>query len=167
MSGAVPPRSQGWFARDEAAAIFGIKAKSFDAGQRTLLPAAGPHVKIVGKRPYFRVCLFVRAAIDEAVRKAQAGVDELLAGGGDSPALEAYRLEKAKLARLDRLERERQLLDRDLTHAWLSQLASIIRSAGETMQRQLGQPGREAHAILEEALAEYERSVKRELAVAA
>src|ERR1041385_3788699 len=49
---------------------------------------------------------------DNAVKLARED-DPLMQGGGSSPALERYREERAALARLDRLEREGQLLPRD------------------------------------------------------
>jgi hypothetical protein len=81
--------------------------------------------------------------------------DPLLAGAV-SPALEEYRRERAMLARLERLEREAELLPRDATHAMLAQVAALLRDAGLTLQRQFGP---EAHAVLNEALDGAEREI--------
>src|SRR5512138_657899 len=55
--------------------------------------------------------------------------------GGDSPALERYRDEKAKLARLDRLERERELVKVDDIHDALSAVSNLLRGCGEQLRR--------------------------------
>ena len=83
--------------------------------------------------------------------------DELLQGNG-SPALERYREERAAMARLDRLEREKQLVPRDEVREALGRIAAIIRGAGDTLQRQFGQS---AADILFEALDDAAREVDR------
>jgi len=102
-----------------------------------------------------------RAVLQAWAQRRAAGVgeppvDPLLAGT-DSPALEAYRRERAILARLDRLEREGELLPRDAVHDMLSRLAELLRDAGATFQREFG---REAHAVLEEVLDGFEREIE-------
>jgi hypothetical protein len=82
--------------------------------------------------------------------------DELLAGG-DSPALERYRDERAKLAKLDRLEREQELLPRDKTHAGLIQIASILRTMGEQLQKKFGP---EAQEMVDNALENAARTIE-------
>ena len=85
-----------------------------------------------------------------------ADTDDGLLGGENSPALERYRDERAKLARLERLEREGKLLPRDRVHEGLSRLAVVLRQAGDVLQRQFGT---EPAAVLEEALTDYEQEV--------
>lgn len=84
-------------------------------------------------------------------------LDDMLVGTG-SPALERYREERAKLARLDRLDREQQLLPRDEVREALSQIATILRGAGETLQREFGAG---AADILYEALDDADREIDR------
>lgn len=84
--------------------------------------------------------------------------DDILLQGGSSPALERYREERAELARLDRLERQRQLLPRDEVKQSLGRIAAIIRSAGDAIQRQFGAS---AVDILYEALADAQREMDR------
>ena len=93
---------------------------------------------------------------DNAHKLAQDD-DALLLGAG-SPALERYREERALIARLDRLEREGQLLPRDDVRVALGRIAAILRGAGDTFQRQFGQP---AADILLEALDDAEREIER------
>lgn len=85
--------------------------------------------------------------------------DELMQGTG-SPALERYREERRALARLDRLEREGQLLPRDETREVLGRIAGILRGAGDTLQRQFGAAAAEIlHEALEDAQREVDRSI--------
>ena len=85
-----------------------------------------------------------------------ADESDLLLGSGNSPALERYRDEKAKLAKLDRLEREGDLVSREGLELGLSKMASIIRGAGEQLQRMYGD---DAAASLAEAVTDFEGSI--------
>ena len=87
--------------------------------------------------------------------------DELMQGNG-SPALERYREERAAIARLDRLERERQLVPRSEVRESLSRIAAILRGAGDALQRQFGQS---AADILLEALDDAGREIDRSFQV--
>ena len=101
----------------------------------------------------------VRALHDFFKRNAvKLAAEEDLLTGETSPALERYREERAALARLDRLEREHVLVNRQEIREGLSRIASVLRTAGDTLQRQFG-PG--ALEILNEALAEAERDMER------
>jgi hypothetical protein len=84
--------------------------------------------------------------------------DDVLMQGDGSPALERYREERAALARMDRLERERVLVRRDEVREGLGRIATIIREAGESLQRQYGSG---AAALLFEAMDEARREVDR------
>lgn len=83
--------------------------------------------------------------------------DDPLMNGSGSPALERYREERASMARLDRLEREAELLQRDVVRQSLGKIAGVIRNAGEALQRQFGQS---AADILNEALDDAELEIK-------
>jgi hypothetical protein len=65
---------------------------------------------------------------DNAHKLAQD--DDALLQGAGSPALERYREERALMARLDRLEREGQLLPRDEMRVALGRIAAIVRGPG-------------------------------------
>jgi hypothetical protein len=95
---------------------------------------------------------------ENALKLAREDDDPLLNGGTSSPALERYREERAALARLDRLERERVLIPRDRCREALGRVAAILRSAGDTLGRQFG-PG--ATELLYEALDDATREVER------
>jgi hypothetical protein len=92
-------------------------------------------------------------------RKLAREDDALLKGGGASPALERYREERAALARLDRLQRERELVPRQEVRVALGQIAAILRGAGETLGRQFGAAAAEVlHEALDDARKEIDRS---------
>src|SRR4051812_7280136 len=96
---------------------------------------------------------------DNALKLARDDDDPLLAGtGGSSPALERYREERAALAKLDRLERERSLIPRDRCREALGRIATILRSAGDALGRQFGSG---ATDVLYEALDDATREVER------
>jgi hypothetical protein len=87
-----------------------------------------------------------------------ASDDELMQGDASSPALERYREERARLAQLDRLEREHVLVQRDQVREGLGRIASIIRTAGDTLQRQFGP---DAAEILLDSLDDAEQEIER------
>ena len=87
-----------------------------------------------------------------------ARVDDDLMVGPTSPALERYREERAAMARMMRLEREGELLPRDLVRQSLAKTATILRNAGESMQKQFGQS---AADLLYEAIGDAEAEIVR------
>jgi hypothetical protein len=103
----------------------------------------------------------VRAFHDFLADNAQklAREDDPLLDGAPTPALERYREERAALARLDRLEREGKLVDRDDVRQSLGRIAGLIRAAGETLERQFGKA---AADILSEALDDAAREIERQ-----
>jgi len=92
--------------------------------------------------------------------------DPMMAGGGGSGSvhLENYRKERAALAKLDRLERQRRLLPRDQVRAAMGRGAAILRGAGDALERQFGS---QAVDLLHEALDGAARAVDRSFAGAA
>jgi hypothetical protein len=84
--------------------------------------------------------------------------DDPLMQGGGSPALERYREERAAIARLDRLERESKLLPRQDVREAMGRVASVLRGAGDALQRQFGLAALE---ILYEALDDASRELDR------
>lgn len=105
----------------------------------------------------------VRAMHDFFARHAHRlasilGDDPLLADSGEPTMfLEKLREETWKLRRLERLERETQLVSRDVVHEALARIAGIIRQAGDTLQRQFGS---EAFDVLNDALDDAEREIE-------
>ena len=133
--------------RDEVAAYFGVGVRTVATWLASGCPGSAGAYDLHAIHAW-------RDSQRQAV--ADQAADPLLAGSA-SPALEQYRQERAKLAKLDRLERERDLLPRDEVHTLLGQIALVIRSAGETLQRTYGA---EAQQTLDEALDEADRLIE-------
>jgi hypothetical protein len=82
--------------------------------------------------------------------------DAILLGGPEkgSPAAERYRGYKADLAKLELEERQGELLPRGETRRGMLDVAGIIRTAGEQLDREFGPAAREVlDAALDEATA--------------
>ena len=84
--------------------------------------------------------------------------DDPTANGRETPDQRRHRAAAADLLELQVAERRGQLLPRDRAHEMLGQIAIILRAAGESLRRQFG---REAHAVLTEALDDAEREIER------
>lgn len=91
--------------------------------------------------------------------QAIPGDDPLLADG-DSPALERYRLAKAKHAELDLEHRRSQLIDREKCRIVLSRWAVVIRRMGEKLARR---HGNDAAETVNQALEECQSIVTESL----
>ncbi|MEW6251243.1 MAG: hypothetical protein AB1716_11390 [Planctomycetota bacterium] len=145
-----PRHETGWLSRADMCAVWDVSEQVFDRNVRPHFPPEA--VRIDGGRLWF----YARACLDAwAARLATGGEDPLLCGG-ESPALEEYRRERAALARLDRLEREGSLLQRDQVHGELARLAAAMRAAGERVARISG----DAAEVLTDALDDFDRGVK-------
>lgn len=79
--------------------------------------------------------------------------------GFDSPGLERYRLAKAEITELDLAAKKKQMVSRDSIGDGLVRCSGVLRGALENLQRQFGP---EALAIMDDALAEYDRIVHEE-----
>jgi len=102
----------------------------------------------------------VRSLHDFLAKNARklAEDDDLMAVDVASPALERYREERAAMARLDRLERERVLVPRDEVREGLGRIAMILRGAGDSLQQQFGAGAVE---LLNEALDDATREIEQ------
>ena len=65
--------------------------------------------------------------VDDGADVVRDRDDDPLMQGSLSPALEEYRGERVKLVRLERLEREEQLVPRDKVRAALGRVATVLR----------------------------------------
>jgi len=124
-----------------------------EQAERYGLPFGGPTVNL----PALARALHDFLA-DNALRLARDDESDPLLAGGGSPALEEYRKEKTLLARLDRMEREGQLIPRDIARESLGRIAAIVRAAGESLGQQFGPP---AVDLLNEALADADAEIAR------
>lgn len=94
---------------------------------------------------------------DYGPRLAVANGDDPLLDGPASPALERYRNARANREEFAFQRDLGEWIARDQVHDALGQLSAILRNAGELLQRQFGA---DAHAILDEALADFDRKLE-------
>jgi hypothetical protein len=125
-----------------------------EQAQRYGLPFGGATIHL----PEVVLALHDFLAANARKLAADDDADALLGSDAPSPALERYREERAAIARLDRLERERVLVRRDEIRQGLGRIAAILRTAGETLGQQYGN---DAAEILNEALDDAERDIAR------
>lgn len=123
-----------------------------EMAERYGMPAIGDEVSL----PQFVRWVYGFLAANS--RKLLATDAEDPMSGELSPALERWREEKYRLARLDRQERESTYLHVDTVHAGLSLMSGILRKLGESMQRH---HGAEAHQLVDEAVDDWERELDR------
>lgn len=90
--------------------------------------------------------------------KLLAEDDDDLLEGEATPALERLRAAKADLAELERDERRRNLLRRQVVHDLLGRVAGVLRNCGEQLQQQFGP---DALEILNEHLTSAEAEISR------
>lgn len=95
-------------------------------------------------------------ALHDFFSKHGKSLAELVEPGRKSEALEALRDEKARMARLDRLKREGEVIARQDVHEGLARIATVLRSAGKILQTK---HGRDARAVLDEALDDCQREI--------
>lgn len=100
---------------------------------------------------------FAKHARVLALAKRNGEGDAMLVGP-ESPALERYRDERAKLARLERLEREQTLLSREDVHEGLARIFHIISEATAALRRR---HGNDAADIIDSAMVDADREIDR------
>jgi len=88
---------------------------------------------------------------------AASSPDDPLLAGGDSPALERYRLAKAKHAELDLEQRKGELIDKEKCRDVLARWGNVIRKMGDRLSKRFGI---EANQMVSEAIDECESVVK-------
>jgi hypothetical protein len=122
-----------------------------EQASRYALPLGGPKVDLPE---------LVKALHDFLAKNAQrlaSEDDPLLQTAQSSPALEAYRKERARLAQLDRMEREQTLMPREDVRASLAFMASLIRRATERLQRRYGEG---AADLIRSTIDDFEREME-------
>lgn len=122
-----------------------------DQAQRTGIPFDLPTINLVEVVRRFHDFL---ADKKHLLWKPGDDPDDMAMLGEATPALEKWREEKWKLARLERLEKEQQLLPRVVVHKALVDFATIVRNLGEQLAKHHGD---EALELLNEALDDYDR----------
>lgn len=152
----------GWFPTAKCHEFLGVSYTYFKKEIRPRVPAecqdregaqANGPLWYLGKAVYEAAASRTGAVAARAADREASEGDPMLAGG-DSPGLERFRMARAKIAELDLQERELFLIPRDKVHDGLGRLATILRGAGESLQRQFG---KEAQDIIDEALGDFDR----------
>lgn len=94
--------------------------------------------------------------VDLARWLTERAADDVADTGTESPNLERYRAAKADLTEMLAAERRGQLIPREASRDFLGRVAAIICQAGQVIKTF----STEAHAILDEALADAETAVE-------
>lgn len=132
---------RGWATVSSAAAFLGVTPQSI---RQTYFPCLRDvDIRRSANPIVFRVAALIEVMVEKRVAERtaitpQAPADELLLEDGDSPALERYRLAKAKLAELDLETRKGQLIERDKARDIFSRWAVLVRRMGERLAKQFG-----------------------------
>ena len=103
----------------------------------------------------------ILARVEEAAKARVVSSGDPLLDGGESPALERYRLAKAKHAELDLAHRKGELIDVEKSRSIMLRWGKHLRRAGEL----IGRKCTECHEILAESLRECEEIIDDELKV--
>ena len=136
---------------EEYSRLSGRQPKTFRAiADRYGVPLSGDSIDLSGVLKWFH------SFLAEHGRKLFATSGEDPMSGETSPALELWREEKYKLARISRLEKEGDLIPRELLHETLSILAGILRKGGESIRKHFGE---EALELFTEILNNVEREI--------
>ncbi len=144
-------RNAVWLTRPQVVNMFNFSDSTFRSVVVGLLPEHA--IRKRGRRfEYEGRALF-------AVILEWRATDETPATAGDSPNLERLRAARARLAELDVLERERQLIPVDELRDWLSRIAERLRIAADALQKQYGTG---AYDIMARALEDMRRLIEGE-----
>lgn len=152
----------GWFSTAKCHEFLGVSYAYFNKEIRPRVPADGQAregTKKNGPLWYSGKAVYEAAASRKGAVAARAADQDVSGGdpmlsGENTPGLERFRMARAKIAELDLQERELSLIPRDKVHDGFGRLATILRSAGESLERGYG---REAKGILDEAVADFDR----------
>jgi hypothetical protein len=136
-----------WFSQAECSRFLNVTTTQFARKYRGMVRDDNR------KRTGRVVWIHGRSLVDAIVRESSAVAPDMdgdpLLSGATSPALERYREERAKMARLQRLEKEEALVPRDELRNVFATMTSVIRRAGEKLQKQFGVKARK---ILDKAI---------------
>ena len=150
---------KGWRSRRKCCEIVGISIKHLEQHVLSLVPKK--HIDHEGRKIWIYMPGLIKALRKHDVQKAVAGSvdasgDPLLAGS-NSPALERYRDEKWKIAKIGRLELEGQVIPREQVHEMLARVANVYRGLLEDLEKEFGRgPADRVHEALSEAEREEE-----------
>ena len=148
-----------WVTRLQAAELAGLQGAQFDRAFRELLPDGAEQGR--GSSLRFDAVAVVTARVErESRRSAPDPTDDPLLDGSDSPALERYRLARAKLAERDLSERDGETVKVSVLRPVIRPGLTALRSGGDALRRKFGN---EAGDIFNEALDAFGKACEKAL----
>lgn len=149
-----------WMPRSDCAELCGLSVRQFgDVIQPDLGPDAkrgsGPSLRLYA--PAVVKALLTYRMVGAKGKPADDETDPLLKGD-ESPALERYRLGRAKMVEMDLAERERQTVRVQALRDAMRGGVSALRSTGDRLVRQFGN---EAGEMFNEGVADFEAAALR------
>ena len=142
--------------RAGVADLLGVSVRTVSRLREELPPEA---VHGTGNAVRFDAAAVVALWVERKVAEAEASAPgDAMLGGGDSPALERYRLARAQLAERDLAERDANLLQADACGHLMRRGINAMRGAGEKLTRRFGN---DAGTIYNEAIDEFVAAVNR------
>jgi len=123
---------KGWASVRQISDVLGISVQGIS---QSYLPMLETKDVDESGRPTLLRC---KAVLDIYVSRRADQFLEPLQDGGDSPALERYRLAKAKLAELDLHLRKNDLIERDKAKEIFLRWAVLVRRMGERLSKRFG-----------------------------
>ena len=129
---------KGWYTKQQMAELLNVTEQHFDRSLRQYAPADGQ--KTIDRRIYFHARALIDGWIKSQIEatKQQTGETEPAMQGTETPALEEWRKIKAQQERIRLAEMEGSMIPLASLEPALTQLASILRQAGDQLQRQHG-----------------------------
>ena len=162
MNNLFRPRRIGWFSKETLCELFDCNPTYFETTLRRKIPEEaidkGDRAFTYNGRTVIEVWAESRLRVS---RKVKGDVVEPALGDLDtvavSPALEKFRTERYKLARMERLQKQNLLIPRDKVRSSLLFLASILRDATDRLQKLYGSRVVE---LMDEALQVFEAQIE-------
>lgn len=146
----------GWFTKTDVLAFLDLTQAGFDKSVRPRLPESAISGGGKGKTVWFHGPTVFSERAKQVARIDPDLIDDEAVTPSDSPALERYRLAKAKLAEHEYAVKEGSYLERDMVLEGMNRCAAHIHRGAEALQRQYGN---EAADFLREALTEFKREL--------
>lgn len=145
--------SVGWHTAKDLASVFDVTVGGFNKEYSRLVPESA--IEKRGPIRFFHARTLINAWLEDQIRKRGYGADKSQSSAAEAD--EEFRRERAALTRIKRLEAEGKLVPRAYVHEGFAVIASKLRGAGETLQRQYG---KDALDILDRAIDEASAEIR-------
>lgn len=147
------PPALGWHSAKDMASVFDVSVEGFNKQYARLAPPSAVEKRGVAR--FFHGRSLLNAWIDDQIKKRGYGADK--AQSSAAKADEEFKRERAALTRINRLAAEGKLVPRAYVHEGFAVIASKLRGAGETLQRQYG---KDALDVLDRAIDEASAEIR-------